>query len=151
MKYILTKWKKQILVDDEDFEWLDKHSWVINGNGYAVSKINQKIIRIHRLILNAPSNLEVDHINGNRLDNQRSNLRLVTHQQNQWNRRIMPGGISKYKGVWWMKKQGYWRARIYKNRKPIDLGYFDSEVNAAIAYDRMAKNFYGEFAKLNFN
>jgi len=105
---------------------------------------------MHRFILNAPRHKLVDHIDGNGLNNRKANLRLCNHSQNAWNRRPNSGCHSKYKGVYWNKDKKKWHATISKSYKRIHLGYFDNEIEAARAYDKKAKEFFGEFAYLNF-
>jgi hypothetical protein len=94
--------------------------------------------------------LYVDHINGDGLDNRRANLRIVTAQQNNWNRRFRRTGRSKYTGVTWDGRRDKWRADIYENRRKIFLGHFAEEEEAARAYDSAAKENRGEYAVLNF-
>jgi hypothetical protein len=106
-------------------------------------------ILMHYDVLRAPLGFETDHINGNRLDNRRSNLRLVTHQQNQWNRRKKANATSKYIGV--TADSGKWRARIHDlSGRLIGLGYYDKEETAARVYDKAALEMRGEYARLNF-
>jgi len=92
----------------------------------------------------------IDHINRNGLDNRRSNLRLATIAQNAWNSRRRKNR-SGYKGVWYAKDKGRFRAAIWHNNKREYLGYFDSPRQAALAYDEAAKRYHGEFAVLNFD
>lgn len=100
--------------------------------------------------MDAREGLEVDHINRDRLDNQRQNLRVVTRQQNaQW-RQGLPNSTSRFKGVGLYKRRNIWRAYIKTNGKIIHLGYFDSEEDAARAYDTSAKRLFGDFAYTNF-
>jgi hypothetical protein len=133
------------LVDDEDFGELSKHKWHIDNKGYARREAGKKHIFMHKEILRTRDGLWRDHINGNRLDNRKCNLRFVTAQQNAQNRSKGKSGSSQYKGV--IREQNkYWRAKI----KQIWLGYFKTEEDAAQAYDEAAKEKYGEYARLNF-
>lgn len=100
--------------------------------------------------MNVPKDMNTDHINGNGLDNRRKNIRICTQSQNCQNRRIIYGTASKYKGVSWFRPTGKWRATIKNKRKSISLGYFEKEINAALMYDRKAKELFGEFANVNF-
>lgn len=144
------------LIDDADWELIKDYSWFAvkpHKVYYAVGHkpmINgiRKKIKMHRLIMNAPPGQQVDHINGNGLDNRRENLRLATKSQNQWNRHNACG-TSKYKGVCWATSQGQWKASIRKFGKRVNLGFFDDEVDAARAYDAAAKELFGDFANLN--
>jgi hypothetical protein len=92
----------------------------------------------------------VDHINGNGLDNRKSNLRICTHQQNCENSRKRKKSFSKYKGVYWSKNAKKWVAQITIDGKSKHLGYFELEEDAAAAYDKAAVKYFGEFACLNF-
>jgi len=152
---------KFAIVDDDDFEKLAGYKWFAVKNGrsfYAHRMKNSKkarprqiLVQMHRVILNAPDGVLVDHINHNGLDNRKANLRLATIEQNSWNRRKNPGNFtSKYKGVSWHKLSRKWHARIVYKQKWISIGYFDDEQSAARAYDEKAKELFGDFAYLNF-
>jgi hypothetical protein len=104
--------------------------------------------RLHRLIINAPDGLLVDHKFGNSLDNRRANLRLATRRQNRCNSRKKVGCTSKFRGV--SKRGKKWGARLNYNGKRVFYKSFDSEIEAAKAYDEAAKKYHGEFARLNF-
>ncbi len=105
---------------------------------------------MHRLVADTPLNLVCDHINHDGLDNRRGNLRLCTRLQNSRNRLPRRGGSSKYKGVTWNKRRKKFMAEIRVNQKYQYLSYFENEIDAAKAYDKKAKEFFGEFAFLNF-
>ena len=100
--------------------------------------------------MNAPAGMQIDHINGNGLDNRKVNLRLCNSSQNQRNARKRKSGTSRFKGVDWHKESKKWRARICVNRKRIHIGRYKSEFEAAQAYDKKAIELFGEFASLNF-
>ncbi len=104
---------------------------------------------MHRLIMNAPAGLVVDHIDGNSLNNRKTNLRICTQAQNIHNSRPRRNRSSKYKGVFWNKVNKKWSVSIRKGDKRIYLGGFDDEIEAALAYDRKAEELFGEFAYLN--
>jgi hypothetical protein len=112
---------------------------------------SKRSIRLHRFLMDAPEGTQVDHINGDGLDNRRCNLRFATQAQNQANQRSARGSSSMFKGVGWFKQTKRWVARIKKDKKEYHLGYFDDEIKAAEAYDIKAKELFGEFAKLNLN
>lgn len=147
---------KFAIVDDEDYEHLNQFKWHLNEFGYARTgtyKFNKHngAILMHRFILNAPKNMDVDHINHNTLDNRKINLRLCTRSQNLHNSKKRKNVYfsSKYKGVNWQEDIGRWRARIQIEKKPIHLGTFDNEIEAAIAYNNAARKYFGKFAKVN--
>ncbi len=110
---------------------------------------NGRTIEMHRQILNAPAGLLCDHKNHNGLDNRRANLRLCTPSQNSQNQLPRAGFSSIYKGV--SREKNKWRADIRLNGRPIFIGYFDDQIDAAIAYDDMAIELFGEFACLNLD
>lgn len=103
---------------------------------------------MHVQIMNFP-NLSVDHINGNTLDNRKENLRIVTHSQNTKNRTKSKNKTSKFKGVNFCKRSKKWRVRIKVEYKSINLGYYTNEIEAAIAYNKAAKKYFGKYAKPN--
>ena len=142
------------VVDTNNLRMLNLHRWHIiitkERKRYATREEKGKTIYMHREIMNAPDGMEVDHINGNGLDNRRGNLRLCTKAQNQMNSAKRTGKSSIFKGVFWYKITGQWRAAIKIARKDIHIGYFDTELEAAEAYDKKALELFGEFAKPNF-
>lgn len=142
------------LVDNEWYDHLNQWKWQANTAGksdlvYAVRK-GMRII-MHRVIMGAPKGMEVDHIDGNGLNNQCHNLRLATHSQNLQNRRASRSGVSPYRGVSWHNQAHKWQVHIKPPAgKNKNLGYFASEIDAAKAYDKAANEYFGEFARLNF-
>jgi hypothetical protein len=143
------------IVDDDDFEELSKHRWYLykgRNTHYACrshyERDNTRHIRMHREIAKAQPLDEVDHINGNGLDNRKCNLRLCSRSQNSWNM-VSTRGTSKYKGVSYKKKTKKWKAQINYQNHDYHIGYFSSELDAAIAYDACARILYGDFARLN--
>lgn len=151
------------LVDDADFQWLDQWKWHLSCNGYAArsshipgSSQNGKIhggkhinIFLHRLVTGAEKGFVVDHINHDKLDNRRQNLRVCLFRENTLNK-LKTKGTSKYKGVCWDKRASKWVAYIHPDRKMKFLGYFISEEQAARAYDTKALELFKDFSKLNF-
>jgi hypothetical protein len=139
------------IVDAADFEWLSRYTWRGSGGGmgYASSRIKNKRVFMHRLIMNPPPGKVVDHVNGNQWDNRRANLRVCTQAENTRNRR-KSRGTSRFKGVSWNARRRKWVAAIRLNRKAIYLGLFDDEIEAARAYDLKARELFGPYAYLNF-
>lgn len=137
---------KIAFVDDADLPLLEGRSWCAQRtrhHWYAVSKG----VTMHRLLMGAPG-LQVDHIDGDGLNNRRSNLRIGTNSQNQANRR-RAFGASRFKGVHHEKRGKPWKAAIKISGEKIHLGSFDDEAEAARAYDRAALEHFGEFACTN--
>lgn len=104
---------------------------------------------MHRVIMNAPPHLQVDHINHDTLDNRKHNLRLVTPPQNRLNSCKQERSLSQFKGVTWNKRKKKWVTQISFNRKRRFAGYFDNEIDAALAYNQKAQELFGEYALLN--
>lgn len=137
------------LIDSIDFISVSKFKWrshKINGKVYVT---NGKTY-LHRFLENPGKGMEVDHINGNGLDNRRINLRVCRHMNNQMNRMKHSVSSSKFKGVTWNKADKIWYAKIYPNGRDIYLGSFRDERRAAKAYDKAAVIYYGEYARTNF-
>jgi len=144
---------KFAIVDAEDYDRLNQDKWYAGKckNTYYAGRVEGgKTIKMHREIMHAPKGVLVDHINHNGLDNRKSNLRLCTHAQNCYNQQACATGTSKYKGVSWHKSNSKWSARIRCDRKFYNLGEFDNQMEAAMAYDDKAVELFGEFAYLNF-
>jgi hypothetical protein len=139
------------LVDDEDFDFLSQWNWMRHTAGYAYAwePALKKLVYMHRVILNPPPHLHVDHINRDRLDNRRSNLRPATRVENMMNSEIRREGTSKYRGVSWDAERGKWFASIRINKRSKNLGRYSSESEAAEAYNRAALQHYGDFAPFN--
>jgi hypothetical protein len=151
------------VVEDQDFAALSKFKWYAakkrNGQAYAVrgdyslGRSRRTTIHMSRCIIECAHGY-VDHINGNSLDNRRGNLRVCTNQQNSFNktRTTKRGGVTtKFKGICWHKRLKKWQANICFNSRKIHIGYFDTEAEAACAYDQKCKHLFGQFAAPNFN
>lgn len=151
MKTIPLTQDKFTIVDDEDFDSLSKHKWYAAKRGYGFYAQRQSKlitnIQIHRVVLGAKKGEEVDHMNGDTLDNRKSNLRLVNRSQNEWNRGKQKNNTTGYKGV--ICRDGVFIARIRVFGKLINLGSFRSKEEAAEAYNEGAKEYHGEYAYLN--
>jgi hypothetical protein len=141
-------------IDNEDYERVNQYKWYYHHTGYAVStlpRINgkQKTLSLSRFIMNASKGIQVDHINMNTLDNRKENLRLCNMSENQRNVPKRSFNRSGYKGVSFHKVSQKWRSRITINSKTIYLGIFETKEDAALAYNKAAIKYHGEFARLN--
>ncbi len=137
-------------VDDEDYNFLMQFKWHLTNCGYAVRRSPRvngalgRMILMHRVILNAPENLTVDHIDGNPLNNTRANIRLAEHWQNMLNKKVRKDSRTGIKGV---QKHGN-KYRVYVGLRGIRhlIGSFDSIEEASAAYQSAALRLHGEFA-----
>lgn len=152
MKCIALSQGKYALVDEEDFDFLNQRRWRYHSGGYAAAyggggRKNQRTVLMHRVLLNPPSGQEIDHQNGNRLDNRRSNLRLCTSQQNKANSARRSDNTSGFRGVYANKRYGKpWLAKINVGGRQIHLGAFSDKIEAAEAYARASVRYFGEFS-----
>ncbi len=159
------------VVDDDDYERINKYRWKamkVGKNGiyiYAtrtkmlatvLGKRKSKEILMHREIVNAQDEQLVDHWDHNGLNNRRYNLRICTQTQNHGNA-LPRGGSSRFKGVYWVAKRRLWQAQIGRSNATEGqstgryLGRYENEEDAALAYDRAAREYFGEFALTNFD
>lgn len=137
------------IVDQEDYEKLVNFRWYRNANGYAYRSENGEHIAMHRQLMSPSTNMYIDHVNLDKLDNRKENLRICTFNQNQHNRTLQKNNTSGFKGVTWSKRDKKWIARIKVSGKKIDLGRFTCKVEAAKAYNTAAIEYHKEFANLN--
>lgn len=145
-----------VLVDDSDYAYLVQWTWRISPKGYAYRwegnprKNTLKIVFIHGAIMQVKG---IDHKDRNKLNNQRTNLRIADQSQNNANKHTLARKTikskSQYKGVSWYNKTNKWIAQIQQNYKKLNLGYFTNEIDAAKAYNAKALELFGEFAYLN--
>ncbi len=138
------------MVDAADYEWLSRYRWFVvgcHGCLYACTYCKGRTCLMHRMIMNPPKGMLVDHKNLYGLDNHRANLRNATHQQNCVNHGRAPG-VSGFRGV--TPNGDKWQAKIWDHGKRRHLGIFDDPAEAARAWDRKAIELYGEYARLNF-
>lgn len=134
-------------IDDEDYPKVFKLHWTSGKYPIGYSP-ETGLIRLHRLILYCPNGYQVDHINGDKLDNRKCNLRLATKSQNMTNQPKNRGG-NRFKGVSRVSNSKKWKAQITKDNKYFHIGNFTTEEEAAIAYNKFALSLHGEFAYLN--
>jgi hypothetical protein len=154
MKKIKLTQNQYTLVDDADFDTLNQFKWYADKQGknfYAKRNsktINgkQMIILMHRFIMKTPKGMHTDHIDGNGLNNQRSNLRICTRSENLRNQGKQSDNSSGFKGVSFFKRNKKWVAQIMVNGKYIYLGYFTDKEKASNAYITACKKYHKEFA-----
>lgn len=141
------------VVDYEDYVEFIKRNWTTKESGgkkfYAVFRNGKDILKMHRLITNCPDGKMVDHINGDTLDNRRSNLRVCSSHENQCNQKLNSRNASGYRGVFWDNGRGKWCAKINCKGKQITAGYFESKENAATAFNFLSAKYHGEFGTYN--
>lgn len=143
------------LVDDEDYEELNKFRWSVSKWGDVFYAIRRSLsesggpstTQMHVQIMGCKN---IDHVDGDGLNDQRYNMRKCTKQQNNMNMRSNKNTSSIYKGVSWGKRDKRWTAQITINKKCIHIGSFKDEIEAAKAYDKKAVELFGEFARPNF-
>lgn len=138
----------ETIIDKEDLDKVLITHWV-NQSGYASGVINGKYVRLHQIVIPQKEGLEVDHINGDKLDNRKCNLRLVTHKQNMWNRNVRKDCKSGYRGVSWNKIRKCWYVRIKKDGKTYCYGTAKTKEDAAMKANVLMSKLYGDFAKMN--
>lgn len=144
------------LVDDDVYAWTSQWKWTsfFSGSAFYAARRGprprQEVIYLHRVIMDAPKGMDVDHINGDGLDNRRCNLRLATHSENMRNKSMQSNNTSGFKGVSWHKQNKKWTVTISTSGKDVYLGLFGNLEEAAVAYDKAAIEYYGEFARTNY-
>lgn len=140
------------IVDNDDVERISAYAWTLSDKGYAVTTTRDgrvtRHIKMHRLLMGVAADVDVDHINRNRLDNRRENLRAATKSNNMHNRVLPRASRSGYRGVVEHRRQ--WQAKIGIRGGYVLLGAFTSAEEAARAYDDAARRLHGAFARLNF-
>ena len=157
MKKIKLTQGKYALIDDKDFDNLSTMSWQVHklGNNYYAYhcsniKGKTKNIKMHRYLLNYPTGMDIDHINGNGLDNRRENLRICTRSENLRNSKLRNNNTSGYKGVSWSKMRKKWIVQIRFDNKSKCLGFYSDKIRAAHIYDLVSLDYYGDYARTNF-
>lgn len=155
-KIPLTK-GKVALVDDDDFAFLSQWKWCSDSKGYAfrsekrseTGRLKRKGIYLHRVVMGSPEGKQIDHINGDILDNRKSNLRVASHSENMRNRKLQKNNSTGYKGVWFNKKKGLFVATIKIDGKTRTIKHTRTAEEAAEAYNVKAQEVYGSFARIN--
>ena len=143
------------MVDEELYEYLNQWKWSKYGNYFIRRVQNKKVITtiyMHRLIVDAPKGLVVDHINGDTTDNRMINLRICTKQQNNFNKRIGTRNTSGFKGVFWAKDKKRWKSCVaitIGGKKKRFTSEFKSKEQAIKSYENKAREVFGEFARIN--
>ena len=140
---------KFAIVDSEDLSKISFKKWSFRNDGYAFGTAKGRPIYMHRVIMQEPKGYEVDHINWNRLDNRKCNLRLVKKSENVINRPVRATSKSGYRGVHWCNTYQKWIAKIMLNQKSFFIGRFDDKKEAALAYNERAKELFGEYCYQN--
>lgn len=147
-----------VFIDGEDFDKIKEYTWCLSKIGncfYACSGLYDKktkkktTIHMHRIIMDTSKDYIIDHVNGNALDNRKENLRICSNAENLRNRKKQKNTSSIYKGVCFDKRDKKWRASIRLNNKLMYIGLFDTQTQAAKAYNKAAVENFGEFARLN--
>ena len=142
MKKIKLTKNKVTLVDDEDFDWINQWKWGVSSHGYAMRRrVGEQIIYLHRIVNKTPIGFVTDHINRNKLDNRKCNLRIADMRINSINRGEQENNTSGKKGVSWNKQHGRWESYIWLLGKKIHLGLF-SNLGMAIHYRENAEKIY---------
>lgn len=157
MKKIKLTQNQFSLVDDEDFDFLSKNKWqaartkrgdtFYAGRTFWLKGKKTKIF-IHQVVMNPPKGYVVDHINGNKLDNRKSNLRVCTNSENLKNQGLRSTNTSGYKGVFFLKRERKWRATIKCNYKQYYLGEFLDKEEARQAYIKACHKYHGKYANI---
>ncbi len=151
MKLKLTgKSGKYFLIDVEDWDKISMYKWTYipdSPSGHVYTKFGKQTIYLHRFLLNPSLGVEVDHLNGDGLDNRRSNLRLCTRRQNSFNKSKLSTNTSGYTGIGWSKHAEKWRAEIQVDKKNIYLGYYKNIQGAWLARRFAERLYFKEFAR----
>lgn len=151
MKTILLSSGDEVLLDNEDYRRLKSYTWGLVG-GYAarwviLSDKSKKCVLMHREIVQPPEGMQVDHINRDRFDNRRANLRVCTHAENMRNRSLHKNNKSGVPGVCWHKSKGKWQVQVRMDGKLHFFGFFDDKEEAIQVRNNAVRRLHGEFAR----
>ena len=137
--------KCRAIIDLDDIEKIKNYKWSLKGNGYIATGHNGLLL--HKLITNTNKDEIVDHINRNKLDNRKCNLRICTYSQNQMNKCVQSNNKSGYTGVRWDKRAKKWKVQITVNKKQLHLGYYN-DIEEAIKVRKKAEiEYFGEYRR----
>ena len=143
----------EAIIDTDDVPIVENRHWTAASSAekpyayYRGPRPKQAVVYMHRVLLSAPADMCVDHINGNVLDNRRANLRLASRSQNQWNSRIAANNKSGFRGVFWRADRNCWRAEISAHGVTRSLGSFSRIEDACEAYASASKELHGEYRR----
>lgn len=151
MKELTLSQGRKAIVDDSLYDYLNQWKWTFDSSvGYALRRYNGRKIYLHRIIAGTKKGDYTDHINHNKLDNRKSNLRICTNAENGQNQlKQKRKTSSRFKGVSWSKSMKKWRTQIKGGGVVRVLGHFVNEADAARKYNEAAKRYFGRFANLN--
>jgi hypothetical protein len=136
------------IIDKDDYKKIKDYCWTelaYKTSSYAVTCINNKLVRLHNLIMTYSNEYEIDHKNNNSLDNRKSNLRIATHAENNWNKGLRSNNTSGVTGVYWVKNLNKFRSEIKVKGKRIHLGYFDNIESAKKVREEAEIKYFGDF------
>lgn len=150
MKTISVSYTEVAIIDDDDYWWACRVKWFLH-HGYVLTKrmVRGSAVYLHREVMHCPAGMVVDHINGDKLDNRKANLRITTKKRNCQNRGMSSKNTSGFKGVTLQKPSNKWLAQINIDGRIQHLGSFNNPVSAAARYDEAALKLHGDFAKTN--
>lgn len=148
--YAFTESGIRFLFDMKDAELVSSRGWHLSKRGYIAGKENRRERPLHKLMIHVDSSYDIDHINGDKLDCRRSNLRVCSHQHNCFNQRKRTNNTSGYTGVSYAKNIGKYESYIHRDGHKHNLGYYDTAEEAALVRDEAAVRYFGEYCRLNF-
>lgn len=149
MKILKLKNNKETVVDDNIYETVKDFIWSVDKNGYVSRRVGSGRIFLHRIVCGTEGKMHTDHINGDKLDNLRSNLRVLTTKENIWNSGIRVDNKTGLKGVSYRLDRKTYTAEICKDGKKYRLGCYKDKYKAGQAYNTMAIKLFGDKARLN--